>query len=190
MKEEIENTQKLTSHIIEEIKSIKDKAIESENIVQDMCKDIKMLDTAKTNLTHSIETLRKFSDLMVAMEKIKTLCKERNYNDAVGCLKGINILSNFFKPHASIPQVNAAMKEKDEIINKMKLQITDDFSYFFKEISDMDHNNLIHACKLAEVLGRKFRDEVIHIAENFVLKSYKEQYGKAENSNLESVEQR
>jgi hypothetical protein len=56
-----------------------------------MCKDIKMLDTAKTNLTNSIETLRKFSDLMVAMEKIKTLCKERQYGDAVGCLKGINI---------------------------------------------------------------------------------------------------
>jgi hypothetical protein len=101
MKEEIENTQKLTAHIIEEIKvpfpikkkkkSIKDKAIESENIVQDMCKDIKMLDTAKTNLTNSIETLRKFSDLMVAMEKIKNLCKERQYGDAVGCLKGINI---------------------------------------------------------------------------------------------------
>ena len=72
MKEEIENTQRLTSHIITEIKSIKDKAIESENIVQDMCKDIKMLDTAKTNLTNSIETLRKFSDLMVAMEKIKS----------------------------------------------------------------------------------------------------------------------
>lgn len=60
------------------------------------------------------------------------------------------------------------MKEKDEIINKMKLQITDDFSYFFKEISDMDHSNLIYACKLSEVLGRKFRDEVIHIAEQFV----------------------
>jgi hypothetical protein len=51
------------------------------------------------------------------------------------------------------------MKEKDDIIAKIKLQITDDFNYFFKEISDMDHSNLAHACKMSEVLGRRFRDE-------------------------------
>lgn len=149
-----------------------------------------MLDTAKTNQTNSIETLRKFSDLMVAMEKIKSICKERNYSDAIGCLKGINMLSNFFKPHASINQVAAAMKEKDEIISKVKLQILDDFSYFFKDISEVDHSNLHHACKLAEVLGAKFRQEVVHIAEDFLLKSYTDLYSRSENQTLESVEQR
>lgn len=105
MKEEIANTQRLTKSIVSEIKVIKQKAVESESIVHEMCKDIKLLDTAKQNLTTSVNTLRKFSDLMSALDTLTDYTAKRDYNNACSCLKGVNDLVGFFKDFGDIPQV-------------------------------------------------------------------------------------
>ncbi len=47
---------------------IKDKAEKSENLVYEMCKDIKSLDTAKKNLTFSITALKKFIMMLTAVD--------------------------------------------------------------------------------------------------------------------------
>lgn len=51
MKEEIQKGKKMSERIVGEVMMIKEKAKESEELVHEMCKDIKLLDTAKTNLT-------------------------------------------------------------------------------------------------------------------------------------------
>jgi chromosome segregation ATPase len=102
MKDEIANTKKLTTSIVSEIKSIKQKAIESESLVHEMCKDIKLLDTAKHNLTHSINTLRKFSDLMLSLDNLGQFCADRNYKEAANCLKAVNDLAKYFDDYEEI----------------------------------------------------------------------------------------
>lgn len=50
MKAEIQKGKQMSGKIVDEVRIIKQKAKESENLVHEMCKDIKLLDTAKTNL--------------------------------------------------------------------------------------------------------------------------------------------
>jgi len=47
---------------------IKEKANTSENLVFEMCKDIKSLDIAKKNLTFSITALKKYIMMLTAIE--------------------------------------------------------------------------------------------------------------------------
>jgi hypothetical protein len=52
--------------IIADIREIKQKATESEEVVYEMCKDLKSLDIAKRNLTGSIVALKKFIMMVTA----------------------------------------------------------------------------------------------------------------------------
>lgn len=55
----------MSTNVLKEIKNIKKKSIESEQIVHDMCKDIKMLDVAKNNLNCSIEVIDRYKKLLI-----------------------------------------------------------------------------------------------------------------------------
>lgn len=190
MKEEITNTKNLTSTIIQEIKSIKEKAIESESIVHDMCMDIKLLDTAKRNLTTSINTLRKFSDLMRSLDNLGDFCAERQYDEAANCLRGINDLVAYFKPFESIPQIKELIDEKNNILSKAKLQIQDDFALFFQGSSNLSTDTLKNGCFLVEIIGQKFRNEILMMPAEMILEPYRKIYTKPENCSIENVEQR
>ena len=190
MKEEIANTKNLTSTIVQEIKSIKEKAIESESIVHDMCMDIKLLDTAKRNLSTSINTLRKFSDLMRSLDNMEEFCAKRQYDDAANCLKGINDLLLFFKPYESIPQIKEMIEVKDDILKKAKEQIKDDFALFFQGNSSLSFDTLKNGCHLVEILGQKFRNDILMMPAELILDPYRKIYQKPENCNIENVEQR
>jgi vacuolar protein sorting-associated protein 53 len=190
MKEEIANTKTLTSTIVQEIKSIKEKAIESEAIVHDMCMDIKLLDTAKRNLTTSINTLRKFSDLMRSLDNLSQFCADRNYHDAANCLRGINDLILFFKPYESIQQIRELIEEKDDILTKAKLQIQDDFGLFFQGSSNLSTETLRDGCHLIEIIGQKFRNQILLMPAEMILEPYRKIYTKPENCNIENIEQR
>ena len=190
MKEEIANTKTLTSTIVQEIKSIKEKAIESEAIVHDMCMDIKLLDTAKRNLTTSINTLRKFSDLMRSLDNLSQFCADRNYHDAANCLRGINDLILFFKPYESIQQIRELIDEKEDILTKAKLQIQDDFALFFQGSSNLKTETLRDGCHLIEIIGQKFRNQILLMPAEMILEPYRKIYTKPENCNIENIEQR
>ncbi len=190
MKDEIANTKSLTATIVQEIKSIKEKAIESEAIVHDMCMDIKLLDTAKRNLTTSINTLRKFSDLMRSLDNLSQFCADRQYDEAASCLRGINDLALFFKPFESIPQIKELVEEKDDILSKAKLQIRDDFTLFFQGSSSLSFETLRNGCHLVEIIGQKFRNDILMMPAELILDPYQKIYKKAENATIENIEQR
>ena len=190
MRDEISNTKQLTSTIVQEIKSIKEKAIESESIVHDMCMDIKLLDTAKRNLTTSINTLRKFSDLMRSLDNLSEFCADRKYDEAANCLKGINDLVLFFRPFESIPQIKELIEEKDDILSKAKLQIQDDFALFFQGSSSLSNETLRNGCHLVEIIGQKFRNSILMMPAELILDPYQKIYNKPENRTIENIEQR
>jgi hypothetical protein len=143
-----------------------------------MCKDIKLLDTAKHNLTTSINTLRKFSDLMTSLDNLSMFCAERKYKDASFCLKGVNDLVAFFEPYKDIPQVSALLAERDDTMGKVRNQIIDDFKLFFRGLSKYGEETLKDGCHLAEVIGHKFMNKLMTMPAEHMLNPYRELYQK------------
>ncbi len=88
--EEIEKARALSREIIGEIGIIKEKAKKSEEIVYDMCKDLKSLDIAKKNLTFSIDALKKFIMMVDALEKLRDACEHKEYDMIANLLSAFN----------------------------------------------------------------------------------------------------
>ena len=105
LKNEIQLTHNTTKEVISEISVIKDKAEKSENLVYEMCKDIKQLDTAKRNLTFSITALKKFIMMLTAIEKLREYCEKKKYKEVANLISAFNELSTYFKNYKNIPQI-------------------------------------------------------------------------------------
>lgn len=107
-----------------------------------MCKDIKTLDLAKKNITLSINCLRKYADLITSLENLKANFQNKNYKNSADNIKTILELSNFFKPYCDIPQIESTLRDKEKILNSLKLQLKDEFILYFKDLSNISQGKL------------------------------------------------
>ena len=189
-KAELENSHSLTQGLISEIKSIQQKSLESEAIVQEMCKDIKTLDLAKRNITLSINCLRKFADLISSLEALKKATQEGSYRTASSILLSINDLATYFKPYEKIQQISEELEEKNSTLRNLRLKLQDEFSLYFKQMSNKSEEALREACVLVEAVGPDFKKEIIKAAVDSVLVPYSEVFDRRENKALNSMDKR
>ena len=133
--EEIKRSNNTTMEIIKEVATIKEKAEKSENLVYEMCKDIKSLDTAKRNLTFSITALKKFIMMITAVDKLREYCEKRKYRQVANLLSAFDELSNYFKKYENVSQILELYREKDSIVRELKLQIEEDIISYGKGTS-------------------------------------------------------
>ena len=59
--------------IVREVQNIRSMSEKSEELVFEMCKDIKALDTAKKNLTFSIKAITNFINILTTLEQLSVL---------------------------------------------------------------------------------------------------------------------
>ena len=118
------------------VKDIKSKAEESEQMVDDICHDIKLLDTAKTNLQTSITTLKRLHMLVTAVDQLEVMAEGRQYREAGNLLQAVNELYNHFEGYDEIPKIaelrNSVVDTKDDLTQR----ILEDFKYIRTLASD------------------------------------------------------
>lgn len=100
---DVQDVDTLSRGILTEIQEIKTKAEKSEELVFQMCKDIKSLDVAKKNLTFSIAALKKFIMMLTAIEKLRESCVTKKYKDVGMLLEAFSELSAYFVKFQNIP---------------------------------------------------------------------------------------
>lgn len=128
--------------------------------------------------------------MISSLNNLKVCASDRNYRQAAQILLSISDLSNYFKTYEKIPQISDVLKEKDGVLSGLKLQLRDEFSLHFKNMSSHSNEVLYDACLLAEALGKSSKDEIINMAVETVLSGYRELYERRDNKTLDSIEKR
>ena len=121
---------------------------------------------------------------------MKVFATDRNYKQAAQILLSIGDLSNYFKTYEKIPQISDVLKEKETVFSALKLQLRDEFSLHFKNMSSHSNEVLYDACLLAEALGKTSKDEIINMAVETVLSGYRELYERRDNKTIDSIDKR
>lgn len=88
---DLENGKAAIRELFERIKGIKTKAGQSEDLVQEICRDIKSLDVAKKNLTLTITALKRLVMLVTALEQLRQLAAGRQYKEASNLLQAVDL---------------------------------------------------------------------------------------------------
>ncbi|ORX65032.1 hypothetical protein K493DRAFT_232156 [Basidiobolus meristosporus CBS 931.73] len=160
---ELEATKKTMEELFNKITLIKQKAKDSENIVQDITKDIKSLDYAKRNLTTTITALRRLQMLVTAVDQLKLFAHERQYKEAGQILQAVLQLQSHFESYQNVKQVHDITTSIDNIRLNLKEQVTEDFHAGFNSqgVLKRPQQELNDMCTLIEVIGEDFQNKTV-----------------------------
>ena len=163
----------------ERVIDIKVKAEQSEEMVQEICRDIKKLDFAKKNLTATVLSLRRISMLATAVDQLESLATNRQYRDAAGLFQAVGQLNDHLEKFSSIARVVTLRNRFLEIKMLFRSHIFEDFATLFAlsaESSNLGGGDFKagyeDACIVIDAMDGQVRDELINSICNRELSQY------------------
>ncbi|XP_065090131.1 vacuolar protein sorting-associated protein 53 homolog [Ochlerotatus camptorhynchus] len=161
------------------ITDIKSRAEKTEDMVKEITRDIKQLDSAKNNLTYAITTLNHLHMLVGGVENLKRLAERRQYGEVLNPLQAIIEVNQHFQQYSEIPQIQTLSSQVQQIQTELATQITEDFKNFFAPAPGGQHagnrmtmTQLKDACQVASVLDKPVKKNILKWYINLQLQEY------------------
>ena len=171
----LEDAQTAIIQLFSQIREIKNAAEDSEEMVKEITRDIKQLDTAKRNLSSAITTLNHLSMLVRGTATLTQLSQTRQYGEAALLLQGLLEVLNHFKTYQNIPQIKELSDQVDNIRRDLGEQIMKDFESLMTggKVGGVSGNKqLAEACLVVSVLEPRVKRNLISWFVQLQLKEY------------------
>jgi hypothetical protein len=152
------------SELFGKIALIKDKASQSEVMVQEICRDIRSLDTAKKHLTNTIRALRNLHMLVSAVGQLDFMVAEKQYKLAAERLRAIQDLFTLFEAYGDVPKIRSLRASVDATKALMKEQLTAEFHRVLPSplvAQEPQASLMSDACLVVDVLDGAFKSDLL-----------------------------
>ena len=181
--------------------NIKNKASDSEQVVEEICADIKKLDLAKTHLQTSITSLKRLQMLMTAVNKLETLAESDQHRATAEILDAVGVLMTNFQSYNTVPII-LELRERVMISqSRLKKQVTNIFGDIgalcdgagLAGAADAQafKSHLADSCALLDALGPDSRSEILEDFVKTQLQPYEKLFGEGRvHHALDQVERR
>lgn len=113
---------------------------------------------------------------MERLDDFSDFCGHRNYDAAIHCLKKVEILLGNLKEYGDEKEIKEMIALKEDIIEKLKMQIVDDFNIYLKDQEKFEIDVMLSACKMVEEIGRNFKNKIMSLPVDHILTPYREEY--------------
>lgn len=133
-KMELEEAKRVILDLFTRIEHIKTKAVQSEQMVQEITADIKQLDNAKRHLTASITALKRMNMLVSAVEQLKSMSQRRQYREAASILQAVQQLISYFKAYKQISKIQHYSNDIAIIQGQLGRQVKEEFDKRYVEV--------------------------------------------------------
>ena len=171
----LEEAQTAIIQLFSQIREIKNAAEESEEMVKEITRDIKQLDTAKRNLSSAITTLNHLAMLVRGTATLTQLSHTRQYGEAALLLQGLLEVLNHFRSYQNIPQIKELSDQVETIKRDLGEQIMKDFEVMMTGSGHGGgggHKQLAEACLVVSVLEPRVKRSLISWFVELQLKEY------------------
>ncbi|KAH1231671.1 Vacuolar protein sorting-associated protein 53 A [Glycine soja] len=213
-KEDLAAATRAVEELMYKIREIKTKAVQSETMVQEICRDIKKLDFAKKHITTTITALHRLTMLgkscfssfynawqikltyymaVSAVEQLQVMASKRQYKEAAAQLEAVNQLCSHFEAYRDIPKIVELRDKFKNIKQILKSHVFSDFSSLGTG-KETEETNLLQqlsdACLVVDALEPSVREELVNNFCNRELTSYEQIFEGAELAKLDKTERR
>jgi vacuolar protein sorting-associated protein 53 len=124
---DLTQAQDVIAELFSKINGIKAKAEQSEQMVQEICKDIKDLDYAKKHITTTITGLKRIHMLETGVSQLTSWTEKRQYREVGNLLEAVTQLSLYFSSYTKIEKIVALTKEVERIKAELKKKVLEEF---------------------------------------------------------------
>ncbi|KAJ1420960.1 Vps53-like, N-terminal [Sesbania bispinosa] len=192
-KEDLAAATRAVEELMYKIREIKTKAVQSETMVQEICRDIKKLDFAKKHITTTITALHRLTMLVSAVEQLQVMASKRQYKEAAAQLEAVNQLCSHFEAYRDIPKIIELREKFKNIKQILKSHVFSDFSSLGTG-KETEETNLLQqlsdACLVVDALEPSVREELVNNFCNRELTSYEQIFEGSELAKLDKTERR
>ncbi|KAG0342832.1 Vacuolar protein sorting-associated protein 53 [Podila horticola] len=173
--EEVEAAKKGIEMLFFKIKEIKEKATQSEQMVQEITQDIKSLDYAKRHLTTSITTLKRLQMLVTAVDQLKAMAQRKQYRETAQLLEAVLQLIQYFRTFQNVKQIAELTESVAKLQADLERDIVKDFEHGFTPDGILVGNvsQLASACLVIDILGDDVRRNLIEWYCRLQLRAYR-----------------
>ncbi|KAG0021886.1 Vacuolar protein sorting-associated protein 53 [Entomortierella chlamydospora] len=173
--EEVEAAKKGIEMLFYKIKEIKEKATQSEQMVQEITQDIKSLDYAKRHLTTSITTLKRLQMLVTAVDQLKAMAQRKQYRETAQLLEAVLQLIQYFRTFQNVRQIAELTESVAKLQADLERDIMKDFEQGFTQDGILVGNiaQLASACLVINILGEDVRQNLVEWYCKLQLRAYR-----------------
>ncbi|KAG0584269.1 hypothetical protein M758_3G197500 [Ceratodon purpureus] len=192
-KEDLAAAMRAIQELTQKISEMKEKAEQSEVMVQEICRDIKKLDFAKKNITTTITALHRLAMLVSAVEQLQGMAVKRQYKEAAGQLEAVNQLCSHFEAYSDIPKITELREKFKGIKDMLKSHVFSDFASLGTAGLSEDGQQmqqLADACLVIDALDPSAKEELIRNVCSKELTAYQQIFQGTEVAKLEKAERR
>ncbi|CAK9191617.1 unnamed protein product [Sphagnum troendelagicum] len=192
-KDDLAAAMRAIQELTQKISEMKEKAEQSEVMVQEICRDIKKLDFAKKHITTTITALHRLAMLVSAVEQLQAMAAKRQYKEAAGQLEAVNQLCSHFEAYSDIPKITELREKFKGIKDMLKSHIFSDFSSLGTAGLSEDGQQmqqLADACLVINALDPSAKEELIRNVCSKELTAYQQIFQGTEVAKLEKAERR
>ncbi|KAJ2863084.1 Vacuolar protein sorting-associated protein 53, partial [Coemansia aciculifera] len=171
----LEATKAAIGELYTRISEMKAKARTSERMVLDITQDIKSLDSAKRNLTHTTTTMKRLQMLIGAVGQLRHLKEQSKYYEASQLMQAIGGLREGFADFGRVRQIAALHENADALQRGLASQAFQEVERGFDSQGMLvgDARVMRDACLCAQAsLGDEQRDKFVAFYCDLQLRAY------------------
>ena len=136
-----------------QISRIKENALQSEVMVHEITRDIKSLDTAKRNLSNSVQLLKRLELIVNSIEQLKAYSSKKQYIETAQLLYAAKQVLNNFTTSRNIKQVTNLFDKMTNLETDLKRQVFAEFDAgFLGGVLRVQSSFLKDACLVVDVM--------------------------------------
>eukprot|EP01054_Gregarina_sp_Poly1_P004735 Gregarina_sp_Poly_1__4734@NODE_252_length_10633_cov_239_890119_g220_i0_p1_GENE_NODE_252_length_10633_cov_239_890119_g220_i0NODE_252_length_10633_cov_239_890119_g220_i0_p1_ORF_typecomplete_len736_score137_84Vps53_N/PF04100_12/7_2e65Nup88/PF10168_9/0_12BRE1/PF08647_11/1_3e02BRE1/PF08647_11/0_76BRE1/PF08647_11/1_7e02YabA/PF06156_13/11YabA/PF06156_13/9Suppressor_APC/PF11414_8/1e04Suppressor_APC/PF11414_8/0_2FCH/PF00611_23/0_53FCH/PF00611_23/8_2e03IL12/PF03039_14/1_2MCPsignal/PF00015_21/0_96Spc24/PF0 len=142
--------------------------------------EIRLYDQGKTNVVATISILQRVLMSEEALEKLRDAVARKDHKSCADLIQALKSLSEFLletKVAADVPQIQAVLKDKESLLDSLKMQIIDDLAAVIDgDVSDKSPEEVAHMCEAADALSPSIRHEILFTMAMKLLEPYKRNF--------------
>jgi vacuolar protein sorting-associated protein 53 len=124
---DIDHARDCISDLMDKAQGIKARADEADQMAEDICKDVRELDTAKSNLMATASTVKRLQLLTSSLSQLQRCIAEREYTGAGTALGVAGVLVQAFEEYKAIPVMGALRSADERVRMRLRGLMAEDF---------------------------------------------------------------
>ena len=173
------------SDLSERIANIQSQANNTENMVSQICNDIKPLDNAKKNLTATVTTLRRLQMMSTTIKQLEKNMEQLNYSNCAANILALTTFIEHFEKYESVPQLKPLISKFYDLKRRLRNKINTELETKLYTGTATEAN--LPICAVIDAFAGDFRSNTIEMFCDKFLAPYEDAY---RNSNLSDMKQR
>ncbi|VIO91687.1 Uncharacterized protein BM_BM5594 [Brugia malayi] len=163
----------------ERVQAVCLKTQSSENVVQEMTRDIKQLDVAKRNLISSLKALHHLQILLTGVYSLGSWIDQHRYGDIASQLPAVLNVLQLFGPYMEVEHIKNISEQLERLKQRLTIQLASDLKHSFQ--TGILNSSVTDMCRVVSSLDPVIREDFCKWLIEHQLSEYTVLYGESES---------